>query len=151
MGRQAVQWIRTAHYQLAYLGLYSGWNWEVFAQDISRLEFPNRHLIKEADGTKFKFIILPILTKMVGHVDSNSYTLPSPYNSSVSDLFSDIGSVTSDEDIIMEETEYGKQLEYPSERLALKTSQAIGALSYTPHFQPMQNAIPTTLFLARNL
>lgn len=41
MGRQAVQWIHTARTQSAYLGIYSGWNWDALSQEVSSLEFPN--------------------------------------------------------------------------------------------------------------
>ena len=106
MGRQAVQWIRTARTQSAYLGLYSGWNWEALPQDLSRLEFPDRYLIKGLEA----------------HANSISYVLPSDYDSSVSDSFSDIdgGSVMPDEDITTDNGEYGKQSEHELERLKLK-------------------------------
>jgi len=46
MGQKAVQWIFMACIQSAYLGFYSGWNWDAVSQDIAGLEFPNQYLIK---------------------------------------------------------------------------------------------------------
>ena len=120
MGRQAVQWIRTARYQSAYLGPYSGWNWEAPSQDVARLELPNRYLIKGPDGTQFRIIFLLILTEILAHADYNAYTLPSTYSSSASDSFSEVDSLTSDEDIIMEDTDYGKQPNYQLKFLELR-------------------------------
>ncbi|KIJ97817.1 hypothetical protein K443DRAFT_133731 [Laccaria amethystina LaAM-08-1] len=95
MGQQAVQWIQMVCNQSAYLGLYLGWNWDALSQELSRLEFPNQYLLKGPDAD----------------IDPVMYTLPSTYNSSGSDLSSEFssGSVTPDEDIVMEDTAYGNR------------------------------------------
>ena len=63
MGRQAVQWIRTARIQSAYLGPYSGWNWDTVSQDLLGLEFPNRYLIKGSEGMRLFFKNLLLFTR----------------------------------------------------------------------------------------
>ena len=108
MGWQAVQWIHTACTQSAYLGIYSGWNWDGFSWDISNLEFPNRYLIKGPED----------------HVDRTLYTVPSAYDSSIGESSSESNdrSFTYDEDTIMEEAEGGMNSILQSEELILKKS-----------------------------
>ena len=125
MGRQAVQWIRTARTQSAYLGIYSGWNWDGFSRDISNLEFPNRYLIKGPEGKQSSSLnVFPLLTKVIDHVDRTLYTVPSVYDSSISESSSESndGSFTYDEDTIMEEAEGGMNSILQSEELILKKS-----------------------------
>ena len=109
MGRQAVQWIRTARVQSAYMGLHSGWNWDAHYRDVSALDFPNRYLIKGPEGTQYFYRrILSKFTIRTEHLDSTSYIVPSDYSSSISDASSETSSVNTiyDEDIVMEDTGY---------------------------------------------
>jgi hypothetical protein len=111
MGQQAVQWIQTVCNQSVYLGLYLGWNWDALSQELSRLEFPNQYLLKGPDGMQFTIIFPLKFTRKIADIDPVMYTLPSTYNSSGSDLSSEFssGSVTPDEDIVMEDTAYGNR------------------------------------------
>ncbi|EDQ99906.1 uncharacterized protein LACBIDRAFT_334658 [Laccaria bicolor S238N-H82] len=104
MGRQAVQWIHTAHIKEDYLGAYSGWNWDTPYCGTLGLSFPDHYL-----------------TKGPGKEPSNSasYVLPSAYSSTFSDSSSKYtgSSITDNKDIVMQDTEYsGIGIPYSSAR-----------------------------------
>lgn len=126
MGRQAIQWIRTARDQSAYLGVYSGWNWDTLSQDITNLEFPNRYLIKGPEGKQSSTPgSIPLLTEDIDHVGSTLYNISAAYDPSISDSSSE-GSgegAMYDEDTVMEEADSGTQLAFLSiKRLKLRES-----------------------------
>ena len=123
MGRQAVQWICTAPVQSAYMGLHSGWNWDLHYCDVSALDFPNRYLIKGPEGTQYFYRrILSEFMIRTEHLDSTSYIVPSDYSSSISDASSETSSVSTvyNEDIIMEDTGYGKQLKLQEKKFQVE-------------------------------
>ncbi|EDR03676.1 uncharacterized protein LACBIDRAFT_331141 [Laccaria bicolor S238N-H82] len=90
-----IQWICTTCIQSAYLGLYSGWNWETVFQDASSLEYPNHYLLKGPDG----------------HVDTTSFS----QNFSVSDWSSNTVSIgsTSNNNVDMKDAEPAYATHYP--------------------------------------
>ena len=122
MGRQAVQWIRTARIQSTYLGPYSGWNWDTLYNEVSSLGYPNRYLIKGPEGMYLlrqkSFLQLTRTTERLGPV---SYVLPSQYSPTVSDLSSEhsISSIVYDEDVVMKDTENSKLASHQIGRLKL--------------------------------
>lgn len=128
MGRQAVQWIRAARMQSAYLGIYSGWDWDGVSRDVLGLEFPNRLLIRGTEGTQliFKKKRFFIFTRKTGcDIDSVSYVLPSTCSSSNGDLFSDTDSAGG-EDVVMEEAERsGKQSKNQLKRIGIKKKELV--------------------------
>ena len=153
MGRQAVQWIRTARTQSAYLGIYSGWNWDALSREVSSLEFPNRHLIGGPEGTQSLSSIFFITHERIEHVNPISYTVPSAYSSSVIEFSSESsgGSVTHDEDTVMEEADHGRTLQFQPKRLKLKTCQLIGPWYCTQCFQHTLSGTRTMMSSAGSL
>ena len=130
MGRQAVQWIRTARDQSAHYGVYSGWNWDTFNQDGAVLEFPDRYLVKGPEGAQSFVEFFLLLTDGKGTFNSTSYVVPPVYSPATSDLSSEASNEigTQDGDVIMDEAEYSKQPEHSSRELKLKDSPDNGCL-----------------------
>ena len=109
--QQVVRWICTVPIQSAYLGPYSGRNWDIVSWDISELKFPNQYLVKGSEGVHLSFKNLLLLIRLIElDINSVSYVIPFIYSSFVSNASS--SSARSDKDIIMVEAEHSQPLFY---------------------------------------